>query len=96
LYGDQYAGSTAPLQILALAALPTFINYALTHFLVALRQQRLNLAFNVVFVVNLALCLWLIPRFGPSGAALATGLSELLLLTLCGLALSRSSVSRPR
>jgi len=90
LYGNQYAGSTLALQILALAALPTFINYALTHFLVARRQQRLNLIFNaVIFVVNLLLCWWLIPRFGPGGAALAIVLSEVMLLTLCTVALSR-------
>jgi O-antigen/teichoic acid export membrane protein len=97
LYRDQYAGSTLPLQILALAALPTFINYALTHFLVAVRQQRLNFAVNVViFFLNLALCLWLIPRFGPGGAAVAAVLSEILLLTLCAVALSRSGVTRAR
>ena len=90
LYGSQYAGSTAALQILALATLPMFINYALTHFLVARRQQRLNLIFNaIIFVINLILCWWLIPRFGPSGAAFATVLSETLLLTLCVVALSR-------
>lgn len=95
LYGDQYAGSTPVVQILALATLPTFINYALTHFLVAARQQRLNLIFNIgIFFVNLALCLWLIPRFGPSGAALATVLCEVLLLALCGFALSRSALPR--
>jgi O-antigen/teichoic acid export membrane protein len=90
LYGTQYAGSTVALQILALAALPTFINYGLTHFLVARRQQRLNLIFNAaIFVVNLILCVWLIPRFGPGGAALAVFLSELTLLALCTLAMSR-------
>jgi hypothetical protein len=31
----------------------------------------------------------LIPRFGPSGAALSTVLSELTLLILCSIALSR-------
>ncbi|CAG0932863.1 hypothetical protein TFLX_02807 [Thermoflexales bacterium] len=95
LYGDQYAGSTAALQILALATLPTFINYALTHFLVVVRQQRLNLIFNVIiFVLNLALCLWLIPQLGPGGAALAVVVSEALLLVLCAVALSRSSITR--
>ncbi len=90
LYHDQYAGSTVALQILAVAALPIFVNYALTHFLVVRRQQRLNLIFNgVIFVVNLILCAWLIPRLGPGGAALATLLSELTLLTLCAVALSR-------
>ena len=63
--------------------------------LVAVRQQRLNLIFNVViFALNLALCLWLIPQFGPSGAAFAVVLSEMLLLLLCAFALSRSSVTR--
>ena len=94
LYHDQYAGSTLPLQILSLAAIPLFINYALTHFLVAVRQQRLNLVFNIlIFFLNLGLCLWLIPRFGPSGAALATILSEVTLLAACSLALSRSTVT---
>ena len=90
LYGSQYIGSTVALQILALATLPIFINYALTHFLVARRQQRLNLIFNAaIFVVNLILCLWLIPSYGPGGAALAVLLSELTLLSLCTIALSR-------
>jgi O-antigen/teichoic acid export membrane protein len=97
LYRDQYAGSTLPLQILALATLPMFINYALTHYLVVVRQQRLNFAFNIIiFGLNLALCLWLIPRFGTGGAALSTALSETLLLALCGLALTRSSVTHSR
>jgi len=90
LYSQQYAGAARPLQILSLAVLPTFINYALTHFLVALRRQRLNLLFNIIiFGVNLALCLVLIPQFGSSGAALATGLSEGVLLILCVLSLLR-------
>jgi O-antigen/teichoic acid export membrane protein len=90
LYGQQYAGAALPLQLLSLAVLPTFINYALTHFLVALRRQRLNLIFNsIIFGVNLALCLWLIPLRGASGAALATGLSEGVLLLLCVLSLLR-------
>jgi O-antigen/teichoic acid export membrane protein len=90
LYGTQYASSTLPLQVLAIAALPIFINYALTHFLVARRQQRLNLIFNaVIFAINLILCSGLIPRFGPSGAALSVMLSELTLLILCSLALAR-------
>ena len=80
-----------------LVTLPIFINYALTHFLVALRQQRLNFAFNaVILVVNLVLCWFLIPRFGPGGAAMASVLSETLLLTLCVVAVSRSARLQPR
>jgi O-antigen/teichoic acid export membrane protein len=90
LYGTQYGGSTQVLQLLAVAALPIFINYALTHFLVARRQQRLNLIFNaVIFALNLLLCSGLIPLYGPSGAALSVMLSELTLLILCSIALLR-------
>jgi O-antigen/teichoic acid export membrane protein len=90
LYGAQYAGSALPLQVLAVAALPIFLNYALTHFLVARRQQRLNLIFNaMIFVINLVLCSVLIPRLGPGGAALSTLLSEVALLTLCSIALAQ-------
>ena len=98
LYGGQYAGSEAAVQILGLAALPTFVNYALTHFLIALNRQRLNLIFNViVFGLNLALCLILIPRFGPTGAAAAVLISECVLFVLCRRALpSQSRQPEPR
>lgn len=89
LYGSQYAGSERPLQVLALGVLLTFMNYALTHFIIALDRQDLNLLFNaIIFVLNLALCLALIPRFGPVGAAGAALLSEGALFALCRRALS--------
>jgi O-antigen/teichoic acid export membrane protein len=90
LYRGYYAGSAAILQILALALLPAFINYALTHFLVARGKQKLNLLFNVItFTLNLALCLALIPSLGPTGAAIAMLLSECALFGLCWHALPR-------
>jgi O-antigen/teichoic acid export membrane protein len=90
LYGTQYAGAVAPFQVLAIAALFTFVNYALTHFVIASDLQRRYLAFTAtVFVVNLGLCLWLIPRFGPLGAAWSVVLSETVLLGLCWRALAR-------
>jgi O-antigen/teichoic acid export membrane protein len=58
--------------------------------LIALNRQRLNLLFNViVFGVNLAACTQWIPTRGALGAALATMLSEGVLLTLCVLSLIR-------
>ena len=88
LYGDQYVGATIALQLLALSVLMTFVNYALTHFLIAINRQRLNLLFNaIIFAINIGLCALLIPRLGPAGAALATLLSESVLLMLCGWAL---------
>jgi O-antigen/teichoic acid export membrane protein len=88
LYGDQYIGAAIALQLLALSVLMTFVNYALTHFLIAINRQRLNLMFNaIIFVINIGLCALLIPRLGPAGAAVATLISESALLMLCGWAL---------
>lgn len=88
LYGGEYGGSKAALQTLSLAVPLTFVNYALTHFMIALDRQRLNLLFNaILFCVNAALCAALIPRYGATGAAAAVLVSELLLLALCSSAL---------
>ncbi|MBI5563946.1 MAG: polysaccharide biosynthesis C-terminal domain-containing protein, partial [Chloroflexi bacterium] len=90
LYGEPYHGAAPVVQVLALALPLSFINYGLTHVLIALNRQRQNLIFNViVFVVNFAACAQWIPTSGPVGAALATALSEGVLLTLCGLSLLR-------
>ena len=90
LYGSQYAGAAAPFQILAVAVLFTFVNYALTHFVIAHDLHRRYLAYTAtVFVLNLVLCLVLVPRFGPVGAAWSVVLSEAVLLVLCWRALPR-------
>ncbi len=90
LYGSQYPGAAAPFQILAVAVLFTFVNYALTHFVIAHDLHRRYLAFTAtVFVMNLVLCLVLVPGFGPIGAAWSVVLSEALLLMLCWRALPR-------
>lgn len=84
LYGEQYAGSIAPFQILSLGVLLTFLNYALTHFVIAHERRLRYLLFTAgVFGVNLLLCLALIPRLGPTGAALAALVSEAILFVLC-------------
>jgi len=84
LYGEQYAGSIAPFQILSLGVLLTFLNYALTHFVIAHERRLRYLLFTAgVFGVNLLLCLALIPRLGPVGAALAALVSEAVLFVLC-------------
>ena len=93
LYGEQYGGAIVSFQILAVAVSLTFVNYALTHFVIAHDLHRRYLGFTAsVFVVHLVLCLLLIPLFGPAGAAGAVVASELLLLTLCWHALPRDAV----
>lgn len=84
LYAGQYAGAERSVQVLGVAVLLTFLNYGLTHFLIAMNRQALNLLFTgVIFVFNVGACLILIPRFGPAGAAASVLLSEGLLLLLC-------------
>lgn len=94
LYAGQYAGAERPLQVLAVAVWLMFLNYGMTHFLIALNLQALNLLFtSLIFVFNAAVCLILIPRFGPAGAAASVLLSEGLLFVLCRRAL-RGRASR--
>jgi O-antigen/teichoic acid export membrane protein len=84
LYGEPYRGSSLPLQVLSLALVLTFVNYALTHFLVASGRQVLNLLFSAILLcANAVLCVVLIPSHGPAGAAAAVVACELLLLILC-------------
>ena len=67
----------------------TFTNYALTHFMIAQDLHEQYLLFTgTIFVLNLILCLLLIPRFGPAGAAVASLTSEAVLLAVCWCALS--------
>jgi O-antigen/teichoic acid export membrane protein len=84
LYGVQYAPSVAVLQVLALAVLPMYVNYLLTHTLIALDGPWLFAYFTLAaLVVNVAANLLLIPSSGIIGAAWATVATELALLALC-------------
>lgn len=90
LYGQEYAASAPVLQLLALACLPMFINYGLTHALIAVDKPRLYAAFTLVaLLVNIAANLALIPRLGVAGAAVATVATEVVLFAMCGFAILR-------
>jgi len=90
LYGQEYATSAPVLQLLALACLPMFINYGLTHALIAVDKPRLYAAFTLVaLLVNVAANLVLIPATGLAGAALATIATEVVLFAMCGSAILR-------
>jgi O-antigen/teichoic acid export membrane protein len=92
LYGSLYAGAAAPFRILAATVVLTFVNYALTHYLVSFDRQRTLLACNLaVFATAAVACAVLVPRAGLAGAALAMTIAEMLLLILCLNALWRAS-----
>lgn len=87
--GSDYAASGPLLQLLALACLPMYLNYGLTHALIATNRPHTYAAFTFVsMVVNLGANLILIPAIGLPGAAVATIMSEGALLVLCGVAIS--------
>jgi O-antigen/teichoic acid export membrane protein len=89
LYGAAYAPAAPVLQLLGLTVVPTFINYSLTHYLIA-RQQQLYLGWFTAVMLGLHLGLsWaLIGRFGVIGPAISTLISEGFLLLACLLVLA--------
>ncbi len=90
LYGARYTSSIPLLRVLSFALFFIFVNYALTHFLVALRGQKWNAIFaGACTVVNVGANLALIPLYGAMGAAIATVATEATLFALCFLAVRR-------
>lgn len=96
LYGEQYAASGPLLQILALSCLPMYLNYGLTHILIAMDRPQLYAFFTLgALVVNVASNLALIPLIGVQGAAFATLGTELTLLVMCAIAVARLAARIP-
>ncbi|MBF6614959.1 MAG: oligosaccharide flippase family protein [Chloroflexi bacterium] len=84
LYGGQYAASVPLLRILALCCLPMYLNYGLTHALIALDRPQFYAGFTLAsLLVNVGANILLIPLVGVSGAAYATFFTEIALLALC-------------
>lgn len=84
LYGPAFADSIRVLRILILGIPVLFINYSLTHYLIARGQQRLVGIFTgIMLVFHAAICWWAIPILGTTGPAISTILAELLLLFAC-------------
>jgi O-antigen/teichoic acid export membrane protein len=95
LYGRAYEDSAPVLRVLAPSLFFIFVNYALTHFLVALRGQKWNAVFaGACLAVNVACNLVLIPRYGGIGAAIATVATEAALFLLCFVAVRRGMAAR--
>jgi O-antigen/teichoic acid export membrane protein len=88
IYGAGFARAVPSLRVLALAVPILFLNFGLTHFLIARDLERRNLAFAaLMLVVNVAANLLLIPRLGGPGAAWATLVTEIALTICCAIAL---------
>jgi O-antigen/teichoic acid export membrane protein len=94
VYGVGFMRAVPSLRVLALAIPILFLNYGLTHFLIARDLERRNLVFaGFMLVVNVGTNLILIPRRGGPGAAWATLLTEVVLTVCCLIALRRRPAS---
>jgi O-antigen/teichoic acid export membrane protein len=91
LYGSPYGAGVPVLRLLSLSILPAYVNYSLTHLLVARGQQRRLLALMALTLLVHAAVSWqLVAVWGAAGAALSLLCAESLLLAGCLLALWRS------
>jgi O-antigen/teichoic acid export membrane protein len=94
LYGEAFVNSIAILQILGLSTLPAFINYSLTHYLIARGQQAIMGLFTATMLtLHAALSWYLIPSAGAAGPAVSIILAESMLLLCCLLTLA---VTKPK
>jgi len=88
IYGAGFARAAPSLRVLAVALPILFLNFGLTHFLIARDLERRNLLFAaLMLVVNVSANLMLIPRFAGPGAACATLVTEVALTICCVIAL---------
>lgn len=91
VYGDAFARAGAALQALAFAIPFFFVNYALTHQLIAWGRERAYLAVAAAaLAANVVLNFLLIPGGEMIGAAYATLLTECVVCAGCLLALRRA------
>jgi O-antigen/teichoic acid export membrane protein len=83
LFGDEYANSVLPLQILSWSAVFVILRGTYRQSLNAAGRQDLDLrCAGVAVALNVSLNVLLIPRFGIVGAAATTVASELLWLSM--------------
>src|SRR5690606_13169715 len=81
VFGAEYAGAAPALQIMTWTLVPIYANAVLTHLLIAAgRQAAMMWTSSGAAVANVGLNLLMIPRMGVLGAAIATLLTEGMLL----------------
>ena len=89
LYGDGFVSSVAVLQVLGLSSLPAFVNYSLTHYLIARGQQLYIGVFTATMLLLHAALSWqLIPVWDEIGPAISIIFAEGVLFICCLLTLA--------
>ncbi|MDA7088509.1 flippase [Pseudomonas sp. SA3-5] len=83
LFGEQYMSAVLPLSILALAAPVRFVATSVGSTLVTQNNMHRKVYYmGVTAMINLGLNFFLIPTYGVMGAAVATVVSEVVLLLI--------------
>jgi O-antigen/teichoic acid export membrane protein len=96
VFGPEFAGSAAPLQVLALALAPMFMNGVLLHSLIAAGHARVLPRLTALRVaLAMACAAFLVPAFGAGGGAAGFVASELLLLVLAARACASRGMRVP-
>lgn len=84
VFGPDFRRAVDSLRVLALGVPLLYLNFGLTHFLVARDRERVTTVLSLLMLaIVLALDLLLIPRGAGPGAALATVLAEIALSVGC-------------
>jgi len=79
LFGADYAPAAAPFRILAIGIPVVFAIWMLHAIAISVDRERLLLKTGLIgLAVNVGLNLYVIPRYGPSGAAFATVAGEIV------------------
>ena len=93
-YGSRFVAAAPALSVLAAAVPFFFVNYVLTHLVIAWDGQRAYLGVTAVaLATNLTANTLLIPGAGMRGAAVATLLTEIVVSAGCIWALAGRSAS---
>jgi O-antigen/teichoic acid export membrane protein len=96
LYGGDFSGAVRVVRILALSIVPAYVNYVLTHLLIARNQQVLSTVFVAAMLTLHGALAWvLIPQHGAAGPAISYVAAELVLMASCLAALALTE-PRPR
>jgi O-antigen/teichoic acid export membrane protein len=82
-FGAEFENATLVLELLAWSLIPSYLNWVLARVILSsLRERFIILSCFASFAVNVVLNLILIPRYAYYGAALATVISDFLLVTM--------------
>lgn len=82
-YGGEYMMSTPILRLLSIALFLIFINWFLSYVLISGGKELYNMiCLAVMTMLNIAMNVFFIPKYGHIGAAWATVISEMILICL--------------